>query len=60
MLNAAKLGHSADAVSAVIKRGKTLLGVKHPIEMKLILLCVLAAPAVLGNAKTALKFKYEI
>ena len=28
--------------------------------MKLILLCVWAEPAVLGSAKTALKFKYEI
>ena len=31
MLNAAKPGHSADAVSAVPKKGKTLLGIKHPI-----------------------------
>ena len=31
MLNAAKPGHSADTVSAVTKKGKTLLGVKHPI-----------------------------
>ena len=30
------------------------------IEMKLILLWVLAERAVLGRAKTALKFKYEI
>ena len=30
------------------------------IQMKLILLCVLAERAVLGSAKTALKFKYEI
>jgi hypothetical protein len=29
------------------------------IQMKLILLCVWAEPAVLGSAKTALKFKYE-
>ena len=28
------------------------------IQMKLILLCVLAEPAVLGSTKTALKFKY--
>ena len=34
MLNAAKLGHSADPVSAVTKKGKTLLGVKHPIYTK--------------------------
>ena len=30
------------------------------IQMKLILLCVWAEWAVLGSAKTALKFKYEI
>ena len=30
------------------------------IQMKLILLCVLAEPAILGSTKTALKFKYEI
>ena len=33
MLNAAKQGHSADPVSAVTKKGKTLLGVKHPIKV---------------------------
>ena len=31
VLNAAKPGHSADPVSAVTKKGKTLLGVEHPI-----------------------------
>ena len=31
MLNAAKPGHSADLVSAVTKKDKTLLGVEHPI-----------------------------
>ena len=36
MLNAAKPGHSADPVSAVTKKGKTLLGVKHPIKAALI------------------------
>ena len=30
------------------------------IQMKLILLCAWAEPAVLGSTKTALKFKYEI
>ena len=30
------------------------------IQMKLILLCVWEEGAVLGSAKTALKFKYEI
>ena len=29
------------------------------IQMKLILLCVWAERAILGSAKTALKFKYE-
>ena len=35
-------------------------GVLQTIQMKLILLCVWAERAVLGSAKTALKFKYEI
>ena len=34
--------------------------VHQTIQMKLILLCVWAEPAVLGSTKTALKFKYEI
>ena len=34
--------------------------VLQTIQMKLILLCVWAEPAVLGSAKTALKFQYEI
>ena len=34
--------------------------VLQTIQMKLILLCVWAEPAILGNAKTALRFKYEI
>ena len=34
--------------------------VLQTIQMKLILLCVCAEPAVLGSTKTALKFKYEI
>ena len=34
--------------------------VLQTIQMKLILLCVWAEPAVLGKTKTALKFKYEI
>ena len=34
--------------------------VLHTIQMKLILVCVWAEPAVLGSTKTALKFKYEI
>ena len=35
-------------------------GVLQTIQMKLVLLCVWAERAVLGSAKTALKFKYEI
>ena len=34
--------------------------VLQTIQMKFILLCVEAEPAILGSAKTALKFKYEI
>ena len=34
--------------------------VLQTIEMKVIFLCVWAEPSVLGSAKTALKFKYEI
>jgi hypothetical protein len=34
--------------------------VLQTIQMKLILLCVWAERAVLGNSKTALKFKYKI
>ena len=34
--------------------------VLQTIQMKLILLCVWAEPAVLGNTKTALNFKYEV
>ena len=34
--------------------------VLQTIQMKLIILCVWAEPAVLGSTKTASKFKYEI
>ena len=34
--------------------------VLQTIQMKLILLCVWAEQAVLGSAKTALNFKYEV
>ena len=34
--------------------------VLQTIQMKLVLLCVWAEPAVLGSAKTALKFIYKI
>ena len=33
--------------------------VLQTIQVKLILLCVLAEPAILGSTKTALRFKYE-
>ena len=33
--------------------------VLQTIQMKLILLCAWAEPAILGSTKTALKFKYE-
>ena len=33
--------------------------VLQTIQMKLILLCIWAEPAVLGSTKIALKFKYE-
>ena len=36
VLNAAKLGHSTDTVSAVTQKGKTLLGVKHGIEIPIV------------------------
>ena len=34
--------------------------VLQTIQMKLIFVCVWAEPAILGSAKTALKFKFEI
>ena len=34
--------------------------VLQTIQMKLILLCVWAEPAIFGSVKTALRFKYEI
>ena len=34
--------------------------VLQTIQMKLMLLCVWAEPAILGSAKTALKFIYKI
>ena len=33
--------------------------VLQTIQMKLVLLCVWAEPAILGSVKTALKFKFE-
>ena len=39
---------------------RDILRVLQRLQIKLILLCVLAEPAGLGSAKTALKFKYEI
>ena len=37
-----------------------IYSVLQTIQMKLILLCVWEEQVVLGSAKTALKFKYEI
>ena len=34
--------------------------VLQTIQLKLILLCVWAEPAILGSVKTALKFKFEM
>ena len=44
----------------VRKRQRYTYRVLQTVQMKLILLCVCAEPAVLGSTKTALKFKYEI
>ena len=48
--------HFKDAAAAQRYTYKVL----QIIQMKLILLCVWEEGAVLGSAKTALKFKYEI
>ena len=51
----------ADTVLILINIGQSFIyQVLQTIQMKLILLCVWAEPAVLGSAKTALKFIYEI
>ena len=53
-------------IQEVLKKGKPpyiqryTYKVLQTIQMKLILLCVWAEPAVFGSTKTALKFKYEI
>ena len=36
VLNEAKLEHYTDTVSAVTQKGKTLLGVKHGIEIPIV------------------------
>ena len=40
--------------------GRDIHRVLQTIQMKLILFCIWADRAILGSAKTALKFKYEI
>ena len=52
------LDHSDDYISET--RQRYTYRVLQTIQMKLILLWVWAERAVLGRAKTALKFKYEI
>ena len=44
----------------VINRDMYTYRVLQTIQMKVLLLCVWAEQTVLGSAKTALKFKYEI
>ena len=66
-------GHISGSRLCFVLEAIGLLGIARPppidihiyrvlqtIQMKLTLLCVWAEPAVLGSAKTALKFKYEI
>ena len=48
------------SVKVLVKMQRYTYGVLQTIQMKLILFCVWAEQAVLGSAKTALKFKYEI
>ena len=51
---------SEKKICAVIRDVHTTYRVLQTIQMKLILLCVVAEPAVLGSTKSALKFKFEI
>ena len=51
-----KLGHDVIGLSGQ----RYTYRVPQTIQMKLILLCVWAEPAILGRIKIALKFKYEI
>ena len=48
------------AIENAIAAQKYTYRVLQKIKIKLILLCVSAEPAILGSAKTALEFKYEI
>ena len=57
-LNKSRLDGATAACSPCLQR--YTYRVLKTIQMKLILLCVSAEPAVLGSTKTALKFKYEI
>ena len=45
---------------SILYQRYTYYRVLQTIKMKLIFLCVVAEPAVLGSPKTDLKFKYEI
>ena len=58
ILNFPKMQRNIARISALAQ--SYIYQVLQTIQMKLILLCVWAEPAVLGSAKTALKFKYEI
>ena len=50
-----------DELSWLLPDGTNRLSsTKYQIQMKLILLCVWAEPAILSSTKTALEFKYEI
>ena len=64
--NLGKLGKLAGATNQDLllfvfpSRDTYTYRVLQTIQVELILLCVWAEPAVLGSAKTALEFKYEI
>ena len=51
--------HNLKATSAT-PRSEIYIRVLQTIQKKLVILCVWAEPAILGSAKTALEFKYEI
>ena len=57
--NGRKGGLISDSIFTLAPPSEIYIQSAH-FQMKLILLCVLAELAVLGIAKTALKFKYEI
>ena len=55
-----KKGDMSNQCQNSVCRQRYTYRVLQTIQMKLILLYVWAEPAVLGSAKTALNFKYEI